>query len=145
MTVVREVSNHSGVLLVAGTTLTENILRRLPDWGVDTLDVTEESMGSGSTPSAPVFPPELVRDAQELVNHLHKHVTFTSPTVIRLRELAVRRTAARLSKDAKHRAPSSSAEPTSTRAEGAAGTPPVAGPGPVLEMHHEDRPLDRPL
>lgn len=99
MQVERDILNHNRVILLsAGTELSEHHLRTLKTCGIAAVHVAGEGADEEAAKIESNLPPELIRAAEERVNFRFKHVKLNHPSLVRLRELAIKRTAANLAR-----------------------------------------------
>jgi len=106
MQVERDILNHNRVVLLsAGTELSEHHLRTLKTCGIAAVHVAGEGSEEQAMTGETGLPVELIRAAEERVNFRFKHVKLTHPSLVRLRELAIRRAALSLARKTPKPAP----------------------------------------
>ncbi len=97
MKVARDVLNlNNAVLLTAGTELVPQHLRTLKMWGLDAIHVVGEAGDGDDQALTAQFAPEILTAAAKRVESRLKHASLDQPGVMMIRDLAVRRLAARL-------------------------------------------------
>jgi len=106
MEVARDIINVNGaVLLAAGNLLTDRHLRTLRAWGVDVVHIKESNSGEEEPAGGAEVTPGIRSEAQEAVAVRFKHVTSQHWAVEAVKELAIRRAAARLAGSSKPSTP----------------------------------------
>jgi hypothetical protein len=100
MQLAHDVVNFNNVVLVVGgTRLTPQHVHTLKSWGIEAVPVkSEEASGTEAAPETR-HASELLQAAEAQVNQRMKHVNLSDPGVVRLRELAIRRAAAKLASE----------------------------------------------
>jgi putative nucleotidyltransferase with HDIG domain len=97
MRVTRDVINlNHAVILAAGAEMTAQHLHTLKMWGIDAVEVAGEQAEAGVEVTKGGLLPELLQAAEDHVNRRLRHVPADNPAVALVRDLAVKRAAARL-------------------------------------------------
>jgi len=106
MTVARDVKNvNEAILLVAGTELTSQHLRRLKMWGIDALHVADREGSAAAQPTQ--VPAHLQQSAEARVQRRFKFQPANAPALETWRQVAIRRTALGLAQQAASATPES--------------------------------------